>query len=538
MQKGISARLFALTALAAASAAFAQAQAPSAPPAPPIASVPPPEFSIKGFKVTGENPLGDGDTSRVLAPYIRANASIDTLQQAAAALEKELRDKGYGLHRVSLPPQEVGDTVTLTIVKFTIAKVDVEGRQIYSEANVRRSLPQLKEGTTPNFSKLAIETAITNENPNKQVQVGLRESEELDKIDATIAVKEQKPWNVGLSISNAGTPSSGRDRFTVTGSHSNLWDHDHQLVAAYTTSLQRPGDVKQIGLTYKVPLYEMGGVVGATFTKSDVIGNFGSFSSTGAGHTMGLSYTHYFAPQGGRRSYLSFALDDKLFKATEIDRTPVPGQVDRRSAPFTFGYVARTETDNYVLGYEADLAYNTGLGAHDDLVSYQAEDPRVSTVHWKALRGNINYSAPFAGNWLMSARGSWQLSPDVLISGEQFGLGGLGSVRGTDIDRPITGDSGLVGTFEVQTPDLVQGLRVLGFVDAGWLSNRKANGANRLSSDRLASVGLGLRYSNAPVSVSVDYGRIVVGSRVAPAFNSAAPKRGDDRFYVNLQLQF
>jgi hemolysin activation/secretion protein len=136
------------------------------------------------------------------------------------------------------------------------------------------------------------------------------------------------------------------------------------------------------------------------------------------------------------------------------------------------------------------------------------------------------------------ARGSWQLSPDVLISGEQFGLGGLGSVRGTDLDRPITGDSGLSATLEIQTPELAQGLRLLGFVDGGWLSNHKANGANRLSSDRLASVGLGLRYTKDPVAVSFDYGRIVVGSRVDPTFNSAAPKKNDDRFYVNVQLRF
>src|SRR5207253_11505119 len=58
----------------------------------------------------------------VLAPYVRNDASIDSLQQAAAALEKALRDRGFGLHRVSLPPQEVGASVRLTIVQFTIAR--------------------------------------------------------------------------------------------------------------------------------------------------------------------------------------------------------------------------------------------------------------------------------------------------------------------------------------------------------------------------------------------------------------------------------
>jgi hemolysin activation/secretion protein len=530
--------LFALTVLAAAAATCAQAQAPTTPAAPvaPVKSVPPPTFAIKGFNVTGENPIGDAETQRVLAPYVRPNASIETLQEAASALEKALRDKGYGLHRVALPPQEIGSTVTLNIVKFTIAKVDIEGRSIYDVANVRMVVPELKEGATPNFSRLAIQTAIANENPNKQIQVGLKESEELDKIDASILVKEQKPWNFGVGISNAGTANSGRDRFTVTGSHSNLWNLDHQFIGAYTTSLERSSDVKQLGLSYKIPLYALGGVVGATYTKSDVVGNFGTFTSTGAGHTMGLNYTWYLAPHGGRRSYVVFGIEDKLFKATEISGVAVG--IDRRSAPVTIGYAARSETDKYVFGYEADVAFNSGLGSHDDLLSYQGEDPRITTIHWKAIRGNVNYVAPFAGGWLWSARGTFQYSPDVLISGEQFGLGGLGSVRGTDIDRPITGDSGLAGTVEVQTPELAQGLRLLGFVDAGWLSNNKANGANRVSSDHLASAGVGLRYAQGFVAVSLDYGRVFAGSRVDPLFNSAAPKQGDDRFYASVQLRF
>jgi hemolysin activation/secretion protein len=534
--------MFALTALAAASSAFAQAQAPApaAPPAPPMAtSVPPPSFAIKGFTVTGENPLGDAESQRILAPYVRNDATIDTLQQAAGALEKALRDRGYGLHRVSLPPQEVGSTVRLAIVKFTIAKVDIDGRSIYSEGNIRRALPELKEGGTPNFGRLAIETAIANENPNKQIQVGLKESEEIDKIDATISVKEQKPWNVGVGISNAGTKNSGRDRFTLTASHSNLFDLDHQFIGAYTTSLQRTDDVKQIGLTYKVPLYSLGGVIGFTATKSDVVGNFGAFSSTGAGHTLGATYTHYLAPEGGRRSYISVSIDDKVFNATEIDG--VVAGVDRRSRPITVAYAARIESDAAAWGYDIGLAVNTGTGSHNDEFSYRAEG--VDKVRWKALRGSANYTAPFAGTWLWSARGSWQYSPDRLISGESFGLGGLGSIRGTDIDRPITGDSGLSGTFELTTPEFFPGLRFLGFVDAGWLFNNSDPADPNLqrgkpSSDHLASVGVGLRYVREPFVVSFDYGRIVWGSKVPLTVNSAAPKSGDDRFYVSLQLRF
>ena len=123
----VPALLMALSAVLVSAAASAQA------PAVPLTAAAPAVFAIKGFKVTGDNPLGDGETARVLAPYLRSDATLETLQKATAALEAALRDKGFGLHRVALPPQEVGDTVALNIVKFTIGKVTLEGRSVRLE---------------------------------------------------------------------------------------------------------------------------------------------------------------------------------------------------------------------------------------------------------------------------------------------------------------------------------------------------------------------------------------------------------------------
>jgi hemolysin activation/secretion protein len=519
--------------LAVGAALPALAQQPAAADA--VRSAPSPVFAIKGFQVTGDNPLGEAETSRVLAPYLRADATIDTLQKATAALEAALKERGFGLHRVALPPQEVGDRVTLNVVKFTISRVTMDKLTVYDEANVRRSIPELQEGQTPNFKTLAVQTAIANENPNKQIQVGIKEADEPDKIDANISVKESRPWTFGASLSNAGSESSGRDRFTISGGHTNLFNRDHQFVGAYTTSLQRPSDVKQLGLSYKVPLYALGGVVGVNYTRSDVVGNFGTFTSTGAGHTFGLNYTHYLPPDGGRRNYLSLALDDKLFRAAVINDQTIG--VDRRSRPITVGYSTRTETDTAVWGYNVDFALNTSGGHGNDLESYRAEDPNIETTRWKALRGAASYSSTFSGNWVWSARGQYQYSPDVLISGEQFGLGGLSSVRGTSIERPISGDKGLSVSLEVTTPELRPGLRLLGFVDAGWLGNNNPM-APRPTSDRLASAGLGLRYGSGAYSVSMDYGHIFSGSRVPLSLNSSSPQRGDERFYINLSVRF
>lgn len=496
-----------------------------------------PVFAIRGFDVLGDNPLPAAETTRVLAPFLRADATIETLQKATAALEEALKARGFGLHRVVLPPQDVGASVKLNIVKFVVGKVTIEGLQQYGDANIRASLPELAEGQSPNFKTLSVQTAIANESQGKQVQIALKESELADQIDARILVKESKPWNFAASLSNTGARATGRDRLTVSGGHSNVFNLDHQFVGAYTTSVERTSDVQQLGLNYRIPLYRLGGVLSASYTHSTVVGNYGSFSSTGAGQTMGLSYSHYLPPNGGYRSYVTLALDDKRFDITKTSGVPQPGAMVRRSRPLTLGYTARVESNTAQWGYNADLATNPGWGKGNDLAAYQSEDARIQSARWTALRGNANYLSTLGGGWLWSLRGQFQYSADALISGEQIGLGGAFNVRGTS-ERPIAGDRGLFTSLEISTPELQPGLRLAGFADAGWLSNKNPNGSNKPPSDHLASIGLGLRYNAGALGINADWGRIVTGSVLASPANPGIPRAGDSKFHLNLNARF
>jgi hemolysin activation/secretion protein len=495
-------------------------------------------FAISGFEIKGDNPLTPQESARVLAPFIGPDGNLTRLQKATAALEAELKARGYELYRVSLPPQEVGATVTLNIVKFVIGKVTVEGAKLNSEANIRASVPELREGGAPNFRTLAVQTAIANENQGKQVQVSLKESEEADKIDVRLLVRESKPWNFSASLSNTGSEATGRDRLSLVGGHSNVFDQDQQFSAAYTTSVERTRDVQQLGLNYRIPLYRQGGVIGLSYTSSDVVGSFGTFNSTGAGQTFGVNYSLYLPPVGGRRSYVTFGLDEKLFNVAQINGIPLPGQMDRASRPLTVGYNARIESDTATWGYNTEIAVNLPGSGGNNLTAFQSEDARIGTANWTALRGGANYFSSFASGWLWGARGLFQISADALIAGEQFGLGGASSVRGTG-ERVIAGDSGLFASLEITSPEFQPGWRALGFLDAGWLRNNNANvNPNKPFADQLMSAGLGLRYAAGSYGFSADWGRVLTGSVVPLTVNSGSPQSGEQQFHVNLSARF
>jgi len=139
---------------------------------------------------------------------VRKEGTLEALQQAASALEAALKAKGFGLHRVVLPPQEVGDSIRLTVVKFVIGAVTVEGSGTFGDANIRASLPELQEGRSPNFRALSVQTALANENPSKQVQVLLKESDQVEKIDARLVVKTAAAPSFAASLANTGSAAT------------------------------------------------------------------------------------------------------------------------------------------------------------------------------------------------------------------------------------------------------------------------------------------------------------------------------------------
>jgi hemolysin activation/secretion protein len=251
---------------------------------------------------------------------------------------------------------------------------------------------------------------------------------------------------------------------------------------------------------------------------------------------MGLNYSHYLAPQGGSRSYVTVGLDDKQFNVTQFNGVPLAGQLLRRSVPVSLGYTRRVESDTSVWGFNVEGVANAPTGTGNSLAAYRTEDTRITNVNWSALRGGFNLVSALGGGWLWGLRSQLQISPDALLSGEQFGIGGASSVRGVG-ERPVSGDRGIGLNFEVTTPELTPGLRAVIFADAGWLANNNPS-ATKPEFDRLASAGLGIRYVLSNVSFTADYGRVTTGSEIPASTGMTVPRSGDDRLHLNMTARF
>ncbi len=494
-------------------------------------------FRVDRFLVEGDNPFSAETTAALLTDYQGEYEGVDGLVAATDALEQALANAGYAFHRVVLPPQTLKDgTITLKIVTFTVGMVLVEGNEYFSDDNIRMSVPGLTPGSTPNTKDLGRQLDFANRHPAKNIAVTMRQSETPDAIDATIKVADQRPYKAFAVINNIGTKETKRSRLAVGGQHSNLFNRDHILTLSYTTSPENTSGVKQYGVSYQIPVYVWASRFTGFFSKSDVdtgrVENI--FDISGAGQFFGVSMNRVLMKTDHYDHEWTASFQDRLFENDiTIAGTNFNLGVDVRSRPATFRYNGEYRGEKFRGGFYAAYTHNLPGGSRNDDDIYAASRFGAD-ASWDAWRagGNFNYFLP--KDWLARAFFDGQYSDEALIAGEQFGLGGMYSIRGFE-ERVVSGDSALHWTVEMWTPPLpnLAGLRALTFYDFGFRDMHDVQ-PGEVDSDTLSSAGFGFRWQwKQYLSLLLDYGHSIDRAQL-----SARTETGKVKWNAQLALQY
>ena len=86
-------------------------------------------------------------------PLRAAQRDFSDIARAVEALEAAYHERGYSAVQVQLPEQELErGVVRLSVLQTPLGKVAISGNTYVDEANVRRALPALREGETPNLT--------------------------------------------------------------------------------------------------------------------------------------------------------------------------------------------------------------------------------------------------------------------------------------------------------------------------------------------------------------------------------------------------
>ncbi len=289
-----------------------------------------------------------------------------------------------------------------------------------------------------------------------------------------------------------------------------------------------------MGLFYWLPLYGYHTSLSAYYTKSDIdtgtVGVGGQyFAVSGSGAFWGLRATYALPKSGEFTQNLSLAYDQKYFEnkvafaGTPLPVTAVGGQ------PLSARYAARSEQSWGGVGAHVEYSRNLSGSRANDAVSY-ATARAGAPLNWQAWRWGADANYTLGSGWALSGKLRAQHTNDALIPGEQFGLGGAGSVRGLR-DRESTGDRGYTLNMEVTAPPAFTGVVPFVFYDAGQRTHVTPLPGSG-DKDNASSVGAGVRWTwSKGLDVNVTYAHVLNGV-------AGGTPRGHDKLDFSLFYRF
>jgi hemolysin activation/secretion protein len=488
----------------------------------PVAETPAPRFDINRFEIKGATLVPAAEIDKATAPFTGKGRDFGDIQRALEAIEQVYRRRGWGIVQVLLPEQDITrGAVELRIIEPRVGRVVVEGNQFYDVDNIRRSLPSVKEGTTPNSREMSRNLQMLSEHPTKQTAISLRGGASEDQVDVNVRVIDEKPWRLFFTLDNTGTSDTGYWRSGVGYQHSNLWNDDHIFTAQYITSPTKLDKVTIFGAGYRIPFYHLNSALDLVVGYSDVDSGTvqGLLNVTGSGLIGAVRWTYYLPKLMEFEQKVAVGLDYRAFTnkvtAAEGGTGLVP---DITIHPLSITYSALRRFASAELSFYVSASQNIpgGSDGHDEdfacprasdgLCVRSGADPKYSI-----LRFGGSYAQVLPREWQLRFAFNAQQTRDALVPGELFGVGGPDSVRGYAV-REISNDRGYQGQVEVYTPDVAKHfgiadtsrLRFLGFYDFGSLARNKPL-PGEVDGEYISSVGLGLRYTHAKnVSLRVD----------------------------------
>ncbi len=328
--------------------------------------------------------------------------------------------------------------------------------------------------------------------------------------DVTLDVHERLPLSVRLATGNRGNDSTGQMRYEVSASYQNL-THAFDTLSATIQAGDDPEKYAAVTGFYERPLDSQ---------ERLLLRIFGGYADSHPEET-----TRYFDVTGEQSFYgvqLAWRMVDtprrqlqaalgRVWRRTDsrlyFDRQLV-WQATERTAPFDLNMRYADRAADAFGGktqIQASFVCNDpGLDgtSQDGTFTASASDRRYDIWRWGISRYQ---HLPWPG-FSAHLRHSGQYTDDALITAEQISAGGALSVRGYREDA-YTMDKGAVGSLELFLPSwerdmpsvLLQNdsvrlvIRPLCFVDWAILSSNTSGEPYRETTERIASLGIGVR---------------------------------------------
>ncbi len=485
---------------------------PQPPDAPTPASEPlnfPGTFTVEGFEFAGNTKFDSDTLAGVIKEFRGKEITFAQLQQAASKITEYYTSQGYitsGAYIPAQTPQQTG-VFLIQVVEGELEDIKITGTDRLKPEYVRSRIA-LATAKPLNVDKLREALQLLQldpliENLSAELSAGTQPGMNL----LVVRVKEAQSFSTGFLADNGRSPSAGSFRRQVGVAEGNLLGFGDKISLTYSNTTGS----NAIDAGYTLPVNSRNGTV--TFSYSNTGSNiteppFDELDIEANSRNYELTYRQPVIRNATPEFTQEFALGLTASRresdtSLQGEDFPIsPGADDRgrtriSALRFFQEWVRRGRQD--VLA--ARSQFSLGVGAFDATINNSAPDSRFF-----AWRGQVQWFHQLDSDSNLLLSGGVQLADRALVPLEQFGLGGLGTVRGYRQDALLT-DNGAFASVELRVP-VYRGesgvLQLTPFVDAGTVWN--SGGKDSPNPNTLVGAGVGLRWqSGNRFSARLDY---------------------------------
>jgi hemolysin activation/secretion protein len=509
----------------------------------PQPSIPPESdtITVKRFIIEGNTTFTQKELDQVLQPYTDRAISFAELLQARSAITELYVKAGYITTGAYIPKDQTlqGEVaeVKIKVIEGRVEEIRVTGTRRLNPNYVRSRL-QLGASKPLNERKLIDALRLLQADPLiDSISAELRAGVQPGTNILEVQVKEAPNWRGRLSTDNGRSPSVGSFRRGVGLTQANLLGLGDGLSVSYNNTDGSNG----VDLSYTLPINPRNGTFNFSYgrTKSNIIEQpFDRFDIASNSRYYQFTFRQPIIQTPNQEFALSLigSVNENQTSIGGIN-TPISAGADRqgrtRASALRFAQEYILQDRRFV--FAARSQFSVGINAFGATINDTPPDSNFfawrGQAQWVQLFGTYTDNLPTAPTLLV--RTDLQFGDRPLLPTEQFGFGGLGSVRGYRQDVLLT-DNGAFGTVElrlpvVRIPKWIALIQLIPFVDVatGW------NSGDSLQPDprTLASVGIGLQFiQSRTFSARLDWG--------IPLVNLNLPKRTWQENGIYFSIEF
>ncbi len=474
---------------------------PPIPPAPPRQLEPLPRVRVfvREIRVVGSTIFSAEELAKVTAPYVNREVTTEDLEALRLTLTHLYVDRGYVNSGAILPDQPVTEgVITYQIIEGRLTAIDVEGNRWFRSSYFTRRF-SLAAQPPVNVNALQERLQLFLEDPriqrlNAELKPGLKPGEAV----LDVRVEDRLPFKVWFDINNYQSPSIGAERGFVTLEDQNLTGNGDILTLQYGKS---QGVDPLLDFKYSLPFTARDTTASFEYRRIESIVVEKPFDqldieSKSEIFTLGLRQPVYRTP--GTEFALQL-LGERLSEKTALLGEPFslsPGARKGESTESVIRVVqelVRRTQDQVIAGRSR---FSVGVNVLGATINNEKDVPDGRFFAWLGQFQWVR-RLPRLLDTVLIFRTDLQITPDSLLTLEQFPVGGRYSVRGYR-ENTLLRDNAFVTSLEARIPvirnlpgaDFVQ---LAPFVDYGRGWNAKLPTGSDLFG--LYSVGVGLRWA-------------------------------------------